>query len=187
MPDRRAAAGLLLLAALLAACAGPRPPAGEVIRAEVMFVHRPEALARNTAASPEPDRSLIERTGFAQAVREGRAVRFRCAIGRDDALVADAIVPPGLTLPRNRPVLLRWGRENPPEPNQVVGVLPEGGRIDRGSFPRPYLGSRQIVPWSSIPVYGSPEPWQDEEYAIVGSWYVLRCRAPARGNGESPA
>lgn len=171
------------LAAALAACASPPPPPGAEIRAELLFVHRAEDLARMTAASPPVERAHIETSGFAQAVREGRAVRFRCALGPDEVLISDAIAPPGMALALAQPVWVAWGSQVPVVPNRVLGPL-EDPRLARGTLIRRQVGQVQVVPWSATPLLAPLEPWQEAEYAPVRGSALLRC-FPTRA--QSPA
>ncbi|WP_237217198.1 hypothetical protein [Falsiroseomonas oryziterrae] len=168
------AAGLAL-AAMLAACAAPRPQPGEEIRAEVLRIHRAADLERDAAASPPAERAHLESSGFADAVREGRAVRVRCAAGRDEVLITDAIAPPGMALAPSTLVRLAWGSEVPPVPNRVLGPL-DHPRIRQGTLGRPHIGTFQLVPWSATPVLAPLEPWQEAEYAPVRGYLLLRCR-----------
>jgi|GEM_PF-4366792 len=169
-------AACLALAAMLAACAAPRPQPGQEIRAEIIWIHRAADLARDAAASPPAERANLESSGFADAVREGRAVRLRCALGREDVLITDAIAPPGLAVARTALVRVAWGSETPPVPNRVLGEL-EAPRIRHGTFARTQVGIFQVVPWSATPILAPLEPWQEVEYAPVRGSMMLRCMA----------
>jgi hypothetical protein len=169
----RAAAVLAALLALAACAAPPRP--GEELRAEILLVHRPEALARNAAASPEPERSAMESSGFAQAVREGRAVRLRCALAEERPFVTDAIAPAGLALAPGSLVRFALGSASPVVPNRVIGPLDDPA-LTRGRIAREQVGTFQIVPWSATPVLAAVTPEQARDYASVGSGLILRCR-----------
>lgn len=170
-------AACLALAATLAACAAPRPQPGKEIRAEILWIHRAEDMARDAAASPPAERAHLESSGFAQAVRDGRAVRFRCAAGPDEVVVADAIAPPGLPLPRGALVRVTWGSEVPPVPHRVLGAL-DDPRIRQGTLGRSQVGIFQILPWSASPILAPLEPWQEVEYAPVRGHALIRCASP---------
>lgn len=172
------------IAAALSACATPPPPAGTELRAEILFVHRAEDLARMTAASPPVERANIETSGFAAAVRDGRALRLRCALDAEEVLVADAIAPPGLALTPGRTVRLVWGSQAPVVPNRVLGPVTDP-RLARGTLTRQQVGRVQLVPWSSTPVLAPLESWQAAEYAPVRGYALLRCRPV--GSGDVPA
>lgn len=167
---------LLPLLALLAGCATATPPEpGAELRAEVLFIHRAEDLARRTADSREPERTAIESSGFAQAVREGRAVRLRCALGAEEVLVADAIAPPGLALGPGSLVRVSWGSERPVVPHRVLGPLQVPG-LARGVLEREFRGMVQVLPWSATPRFGDPSAEVARDYAPVRSTLLLRCR-----------
>lgn len=171
---RRAA---LLALSVVAACAAP-PRAGEELRGEVLFVHAVADMARRAAESPEPERAAMESSGFAQAVREGRAVRLRCALGDDRPLVTDAIAPEGLRVGPGSLVRFTMGSADPVVPNRILGAL-EDPAVTRGRIFREVLGMRQIVPWSTTPVLSPVTPEQERVYARQGASLLLRCRATA--------
>ncbi|MGG5820819.1 hypothetical protein [Falsiroseomonas sp. HW251] len=167
-------AGLLALAA----CATPPPRPGEELRAEVLFRHDSADMARNVAASPEPERSAMESSGFAQAVREGRAVRLRCALADDEPFVTDAIAPPGLDLRSGSAVRFTLGSTSPAVPNRILGPLDDPA-VQRGWMPRQQVGTFQIVPWSASPVLAPVTAEQERVYARLRAALLVRCRPQA--------
>lgn len=149
--------GVLLVAAALAACAA-RPEPGAELRAEATA-----RLAAPLAEEPFLDASRREARrlpALAEAAAAGRAVAARCALGDDDILGFDAVVPPGLEVAPGMLLRIGWGEPARGVPHRVIGPL-AGPALAGG------LLARELLP----PGF---DPWQD--YAPVRGWLLLRCR-----------
>ncbi len=171
MPDqprgRRIAlrAATLVVPLALAACAVPPPPPGEVIRAEVLWTHRADAPPVPPVTGPALDTGAT-----AAALREGRLLRLRCALGEGAVFLHDAIADQPGAHPNGTVVRVAVG-----PPHRVLGA--DGGQV--GSFARVWTGqSVQLLPWSTAPIEAPATPEVERHHARVRGQFLLRCVAP---------
>ncbi len=154
---RRAALGL---AVALAGCAAPPGP-GEELRAEV--------TARLAAPLPEDPfldsarREARRLPALAEAAAAGRAVALRCALGPDDILGFDAVLPAGLEAAPGSLLRIAWGDPARGAAHRVLGPVTQpalpGGLLAREGLPPGFDPAR--------------------DYAPVRGWLLLRCRPGA--------
>lgn len=172
-----------IAAVLLSGCAtvsgsGNFSP-GEEVRAEVIGIWKPALFDKEIAAAETAEKREALRRAIGPALQAGRAIQYRCAEG-GGAVVANAVLSPGMEIKRGETVRVRVGDAAREIPNRVIGKV-STPRLRRASFPPPYAGTVMTTPWSGYVKEGPVEPWVEAEYARIVTTqpvYLIRCRAP---------
>ncbi|MBF9234001.1 hypothetical protein [Microvirga alba] len=151
--------------------------AGQEVRGEVLAHWTQAAFEKELEQRGASEQALMARV-MGPAIRAGRVVQYRCAQGKDDAVIANAILPTGLQVRRGEVVRIRVGDASSAIANQVTGKE-TSPRLQRGSFGRP--GSAvELTPWAGYMKEGPIEPWIEQEYFRAPHFrFLIKCTAPA--------
>lgn len=148
---------------------------GEQVHGLITAIWTEAAFDEQVRRASPAERAALLAAVPRETIRAGRAVQYTCADGTDSSIVANAVVPAGMSLAKGDTALVEVG-DSVRVPNMVIARITDPQRQKLLTNAYTFIPDwRERGLWQNFE-RTKVEPWVERHYERVYGSFLIRCR-----------